>query len=65
MYFYLPFHFFQLPFDFPSLPKLAFRKVKVHRGTPKGGKMSVPFFLNQMAFSHVFLGAFSFFQSPF
>ena len=61
----LPFHFFQLPFDFPSLPQPAFCKAKLHRGTPKGGKMSVPFFLNQMAFFHVFLRAISFFQSLF
>ena len=36
MYFYVPFHFFQLRFDFPSLPKPAFCKPRVHRGTPKG-----------------------------
>ena len=63
MQFYLPFHFFQLSFDYPFLPKPTFCKPKVHRGTPKGGKMSVPFFSNRMALFHVFLRALSFFQS--
>ena len=57
MHFYVKFHFFQLPFDFACRPKAGFSKTKVHRGTPKGVKMSVPFFLNQMAFLHVFLRA--------
>ena len=65
MHFYVLFHFFQLPFDFVCRPKAAFCKAKVHRGTPKGVKMSVPFFLNQMAFLHVFLRAILFFQSLF
>ena len=50
MHFYVSFHFFNLPFDFVCRPKAAFCKAKVHRGTPKGGKMSVPVSLNQMAF---------------
>ena len=65
MHFYVPFHFFQLPFDFVCRPKAAFRKAKVHRGTPKGGEMSVPFFSNETAFLHVFLRAILFFQSLF
>ena len=63
MHFYVPFHFFKLPFDFVCRPKAAYCEAKVRRGTPKGGKMSVPFFLNQMAFFHKFLRAISFFQS--
>ena len=61
MYFYVPFHFFKLFFNFTSVAKAAFCKSRAHRGTPKGGKISVPFFLNQMAFLHVFLRAISFF----
>ena len=57
--------FFQLSFDFPSLPKPAFCKAKVHSGTPKGAKMSFLFFFNQIAFFHVFLRAISFLQSLF
>ena len=53
MYFYVPFHFFKLFFNFPFVAKAAFCKSKAHGGTPKGGKISVPFFLNQMAFLHV------------
>ena len=63
MYFYVPFHFFKVPFDFSTVPKAAFCKAKVHRGTPKGAKMSVSAFFNQIAFFHVFLRAISFFQS--
>ena len=59
------FIFFIIPFDFVCRPKAAFCKAKVHRGTPKGGKMSVPFLLNQVAFFHVFLPAISAFQRPF
>ena len=40
------FNFFKVPFDFASLPKAAFCKNKVHRCTPKGGKMSLLFFSN-------------------
>ena len=65
MYFYKPFHFFKLFFNFPSVAKAAFCKSRAHGGTPKGGKISVPFFLNQMAFLHVFLRAISLFQSLF
>ena len=65
MYFYVPFYFFKLFFNFPFAAKAAFFKSRAHRGTPKGGKMSVPFFLNQMEFLHVFLQAISFFQSLF
>ena len=65
MYFYVPFHFFKLFFNFPFVAKAAFCKSRAHGGTPKGGKISVPFFLNQMAFLHVFLRAISFFQSLF
>ena len=65
MYLYAPFHFFKVPFDFSAVPKPAFCKAKVHRGTPKGAKMSFLFFFNQMAFFHVFLRAISFFQILF
>ena len=65
MHFNMPFHFFKVPFVFSADPKPAFCKAKVHKGTPKGGKISVPFFLNHMAFFHVFLRAISFFQTPF
>ena len=53
MYFYVPFHFFKLFFNFPFVAKAAFCKSRAHGGTPKGGKISVPFFLNQLAFLHV------------
>ena len=66
MYFYVPFNFFKVPFDFSAVPKPAFCKAKVHRGTPKGAKMSfIIFFFNQMAFFHVLLRAILFFQSLF
>ena len=64
MYFYMLFHIFQLPFDFPFLPKPAFCKGKVHRDTPKGGKMSVPFFSNRMAFFRYFYVLFHFLKLP-
>ena len=65
MYFYVPFPFFKVFFNFTSVAKAAFCKSRAHGGTPKGAKISVPFFLNQMAFWHVFLQAISFFQSLF
>ena len=65
MYFYVPFHFFKVPFDFSAVPKPAFCKPKVHRGTPKGGKMSVLSFLIERQFFYVFLCAISFFPTPF
>ena len=39
MHFYLPIHFFKVPFDFAFLPKAAFCNDKAQRGTHKGGKM--------------------------
>ena len=57
--------FFKVPLDFPSLSKAAFFKAKAHRGTPKGLKMSLLFFCNQMAFFRPSLRAILFFQSPF
>ena len=33
MFSYVPCHFFKVPFDFACLPKAAFCKDKVHRGT--------------------------------
>ena len=65
MYFYVPFHFFKLFFNFPFVAKAAFCKSRVHRGTPRGGEMSHLFFSNKTAFLHVFLHAISFFQSLF
>ena len=65
MHFYVPFHFFKVPFDFSAVAKPAFCKAKVHKGTLKGAKISFLFFFNPMAFCHVFLGAISFFQSLF
>ena len=62
MYFYVPFHFFKLFFNFPFVAKAGFCKSRAHGGTPKGGKISVPFLLNQMAFLHVFLHAIFFFK---
>ena len=62
MHFYVAFYFFKLPFDFVCRPKAAFCKAKVHMGTPKEGKISVPFFSNQIAFFLVFLRAISFFK---
>ena len=51
-------HFiFSVFFNFASVAKAAICKSRVHRGTPKGGNMSVPFYLNEMAFLHVFLRA--------
>ena len=34
------------PLGVASLPKTEFCKAKAHRGTPKGGKMSLPYFSN-------------------
>ena len=65
MYFYVPFHVFKVPFDFACLPKAPFCKSKAHRGTPKGGTMSVLFFSNRTAFFHAFLQAILLFQGPF
>ena len=62
MYFYKPFHFFKVFFNFASIAKAAFCKSRAHRGTPKGGKMSLLFFSNKTAFLHVFLRAISFFK---
>ena len=60
MHFYVPFYLFKVPFDFVCLPKAAFCSDKAHRGTPKGGKISVLFYSNRMVFFHVFLRAISF-----
>ena len=65
MYFYMPFLFFKVFFNFPFLAKAAFCKSRAHRGTLGGGKMSHLFFSNKTAFFHVFLHAISFFQSLF
>ena len=65
IYFYLPFHFFKLFFNFPFIAKAAICKSRAHRGTPRGGKMSHLFFSNKTAFLQVFLRAISFFQSLF
>ena len=61
MYFYVPVHFFKLFFNFPSVAKAAFCKSRAHRGTPKGGKMSLLSLSDKTAFLHVFLRAISFF----
>ena len=65
MQFYVPFHFFKVPFDFSAVPKPAFCKDKAHRGTLKGGKISLFFFSNRKSFLHAFLHAISIFPSPF
>ena len=65
MHFYVPFHFLKVPFDFACLPRVAFRKTKAHRGTPKGAKISLILFSNRMAFFRAFLRAISFFKSLF
>ena len=65
MHFYLPFHFFKVFFNFASVAKAAFCKSRAHRGTPKGGKMSLLFFPNEKAFFHAFLRVISFFPTPF
>ena len=65
MYFYVPFHFFKVFFNFASVANAAFCKSRAHRGTPKGEKMSLLFFSNETAFFHAFLRAISFFQSLF
>ena len=53
--------FFKLFFNFLSVTKAAFCKSRAHRGTPKGGKMSLLFLSDKTAFLHVFLRAISFF----
>ena len=65
MYFYVPFHFFKVFFNFASVAKAAFCKTRVHIGTPKGGKMSLLFFSNETALFHAFLRAISYFLTPF
>ena len=62
MYFYVPFHFFKVFFNFASIAKAGFCKSRAHKGTPKGGKMSLLFFSIETAFWHVFLRAISFFK---
>ena len=61
MFFYVPFHFFKVFFNFASVANAAFYKAKAHTVTPKGGKMSFLSFSNRTGFFH----AVSFFQSPF
>ena len=56
---------FQSLLNLTSVPKAAFCKSRAHRGTPKGGKMSLFFLSNKTAFFHVILHAISFFQSLF
>ena len=65
MHFCVAFHFFKLTFDFSFLPKAAFCKDKAYRGTPKGGKTSLPFISNGMAFFMHFYVPFHFFKVPF
>ena len=65
MDFYLAFHFFIVFFDFAFLPKAAFCKDKEHRGTFKGGKMSLLFFSNQMHIFMHFYVPFIIFKVPF
>ena len=62
MHFYVPFHFFKVPFDVAFLPRAAFCKAKLHRGTPEGGKMSLLVFSNQRAFFYDFYLPFNFFK---
>ena len=62
MYFYVAFHFFKVPFDFYAVPKRAFCKAKVHRGTPKGAKMSFSFSLIKWHFFMYFYVPFHFFK---
>ena len=50
MYFYVPNNFFKVFFNFASIAKAASCKSRAHRGTPKGGKMSLLFFSNETAF---------------
>ena len=54
MHFYLPFQFFNVPFDFFAVQKPAFCKAKAHRGKPKEGNMSLLFFSNGTAFFYAF-----------
>ena len=65
MHFYVLFHFLKVPFDLACLRKAGFCKDKAHRGTPKGGKMSVLYSLIERQFFYVFLRAISFFLSSF
>ena len=65
MHFYVPIYFFKVFFNFAFVTKAAFCKSRAHRGTLKGGKMSLLFFSNETAFFHAFLRAISFFQSLF
>ena len=65
MHFYVPFHFFKVFFNFAFVAKAAFCKSRAHRGTLKGGKMSLLFFSNETAFFHAFLRVISFFPTPF
>ena len=65
MHFSVPFYFFKVFFNFASVAKAVFCKSRAHKGTPKGGKMSLLFFSNKTAFFHAFLPAISFFQSLF
>ena len=65
MYFYVPFYFFKVFFNFAFAAKAAFCKSSAHLGTPKGDKMSLLFFSNETAIFHAFLRAISFFQSAF
>ena len=64
MYFFVPFHFFKVFFNFASVTKAAICKSKEHRGTPKGGKMSLPFSLMKRHFFMHFYVPFLFFQLP-
>ena len=50
---------------FSTFPIPEFCKAKGHRGTPKGGKISLLFLSNQMALFNACLPAISIFQSPF
>ena len=45
MHFHMPFHFFQVHFDFAPVPKAAFCKAKVQSGVPNGKKRGTSFFL--------------------
>ena len=65
MHFYVPFHFFKVPFDFASLLKAAFWKSEAHLGTPKGGKCHVFFYFIEWHFFMHFYVPFYFFKVPF
>ena len=49
--------FFQSLFRFCLTSKSSIFKSRAHRGTPKGGKMSLVFFSNETAFFNAFLRA--------